>query len=199
MRSPAAPVLASRGILPVVSMHPQRSGVRQASVGRLANRPSKITVCVSKKTGTLYRAGKCRAHDTKVSWNVQGPTGASGPAGAAGRTGATGPTGATGGTGAAGAPGATAVTVRTVSTTTTNGQNSQAHVNCNTGEVATGGGWTEGSGTITGFDTFGDYPTNGSGTTAAAAGTTPSGWAMSVFNNNGSSNTWEVYVICAAP
>jgi hypothetical protein len=37
-----------------------------------------ITVCVSHKDGTLYRAAKCAKHDTKLSWNKQGPPGKNG-------------------------------------------------------------------------------------------------------------------------
>ena len=46
-----------------------------------------ITVCVSHKRGTLYKAKTCAKHDTKLSWGKQGPQGATGA------TGATGPSG----------------------------------------------------------------------------------------------------------
>jgi hypothetical protein len=55
-----------------------------------------ITVCVSHKTGTLYRATKCARHDAKLSWNKQGPQGVRGPQGAQGTQGIQGNTGAAG-------------------------------------------------------------------------------------------------------
>src|SRR5579884_2106384 len=64
-----------------------------------------ITVCVSHRGGTLYKAGSCKKGDKSLSWSQQGPRGAQGPAGAAGAKGATGATGATGPTGARGATG----------------------------------------------------------------------------------------------
>lgn len=56
-----------------------------------------ITVCVKKHGGGLYKAKKCKKHDSKLIWNQQGP------AGKAGKNGANGLSGAPG---AAGAPGA---------------------------------------------------------------------------------------------
>jgi hypothetical protein len=58
-----------------------------------------ITVCVSHSRGALYKAKKCAKHDTKLSWNAQGPAGVpgtQGPQGALGAQGRQGPTGATG-------------------------------------------------------------------------------------------------------
>jgi hypothetical protein len=52
-----------------------------------------ITACVNHRSGTLYKATRCWKHDTKLSWNTQGPQG---PVGATGATGATGPRGLTG-------------------------------------------------------------------------------------------------------
>ena len=58
-----------------------------------------ITVCVSHKNGTLYKAKKCSRHDKKLSWNKQGPTGPRGSRGAQGIEGQAGPSGAQGPTG----------------------------------------------------------------------------------------------------
>jgi hypothetical protein len=58
-----------------------------------ASRGGTITVCVSHKGGTLYKAKKCKKHDSKLSWGKQGPQGATGAPGGAGAKGATGPQG----------------------------------------------------------------------------------------------------------
>jgi hypothetical protein len=52
-----------------------------------------ITVCVSHRGGTLYKARKCGKHDRSLSWNIQGRQGAPG---AAGQQGASGTPGAQG-------------------------------------------------------------------------------------------------------
>ena len=58
-----------------------------------------ITVCVSHKNGTLYKATKCRKHDKKLSWNKQGVAGPQGPRGQQGLPGNQGPKGDTGAAG----------------------------------------------------------------------------------------------------
>ncbi len=58
-----------------------------------------ITVCVKKNGGGLYKAKKCKKHDSKLTWNQQGP------AGKAGKNGANGLNGAPGSAGAPGVPG----------------------------------------------------------------------------------------------
>lgn len=40
-----------------------------------------ITVCVHEQGGGLYRASQCAAHDSKLTWNIQGPKGSQGKAG----------------------------------------------------------------------------------------------------------------------
>jgi hypothetical protein len=50
----------------------------------------KITVCVSKSDGTLYKAKKCHKKDKKLSWNAAGPQGPAGSAGANGTNGVNG-------------------------------------------------------------------------------------------------------------
>jgi hypothetical protein len=52
-----------------------------------------VTVCVSHKSGTLYKARGCKKHDHKLSWSKQGPQGTPGPQGAPGQQGPPGPTG----------------------------------------------------------------------------------------------------------
>jgi hypothetical protein len=53
-----------------------------------SSRGGTITVCVSHQSGTLYRSSRCAAHDTRLSWNRQGPTGPQGPKGQPGSAGA---------------------------------------------------------------------------------------------------------------
>jgi hypothetical protein len=44
----------------------------------MATTSATITVCVHHSGGGLYRAAHCAAHDSKLSWNVQGPRGPAG-------------------------------------------------------------------------------------------------------------------------
>ena len=71
--------------------------VAGGSYALAASGSNTITVCVKKHGGGLYKAKKCKKHDSKLTWNQQGP------AGKAGKNGANGLNGAPG---AAGAPGA---------------------------------------------------------------------------------------------
>lgn len=67
-----------------------------------------ITVCVSHKQGTLYKARRCAKHDNRLSWNKQGlpgATGPQGPRGLAGPQGLQGPQGLRGPQGAQGPQG----------------------------------------------------------------------------------------------
>jgi hypothetical protein len=43
--------------------------------------PATITVCVHHSGGGLYKASKCAAHDSRLTWNVKGPAGPPGAAG----------------------------------------------------------------------------------------------------------------------
>lgn len=72
----------------------------------LASGSNSITLCVKKHGGAVYKAKKCKKHDSKLTFSKTGPTGNAGPAGAAGAAGAKGATGATGAAGARGATGA---------------------------------------------------------------------------------------------
>lgn len=66
-----------------------------------SGRNARVSVCVSSHTHGLYM-GRCARHDTRLTWNEQGPRGRRGATGA---TGASGPAGATGPAGPQGAPG----------------------------------------------------------------------------------------------
>jgi hypothetical protein len=67
-----------------------------------------ITVCISHKSSTLYKAKKCGRHDRQLSWNKQGPRGATGPQGPQGPQGPGGVHGIQGPPGPHGVPGPTA-------------------------------------------------------------------------------------------
>ena len=59
-------------------------GVVLAAGGAYAvasSRGGTITVCVSHRTGVLYRSSSCGSHDTRLSWNKQGLAGPRGPQG----------------------------------------------------------------------------------------------------------------------
>jgi hypothetical protein len=162
------------------------SGVAYATT---AGSSGSISACVKRHGGTLYVAHKCANHDAKLVWNITGSQG---------RTGPQGPQGQSGPQGLQGASGATKVVERQAGKTTETGHNDSAVVQCNSGEVATGGGWEMDNGNVANFLTFGDFPVKANGT-PAGPGETPTGWAMSVFNNSGQTDTWHVYAICASP
>jgi hypothetical protein len=144
---------------------------------------------------------------------LQGDTGATGPQGLQGDTGATGPqgpTGATGTTGATGAAGPTGptgpvgptgvvgtITVRTGTESVPTGTEAEYSVGCNVGEVAVGGGASigpdggVGSGVANGVALETSRPN-------PASGTNPTGWFAIMQNTSGSSQTFTVYVECAA-
>jgi hypothetical protein len=53
-----------------------------------------ITVCVSKRGGTLYKANGCKRQDASLTWDRRGPRGLTGPRGPRGIRGITGANGA---------------------------------------------------------------------------------------------------------
>jgi hypothetical protein len=53
-------------------------------------RSNTITVCVNKRSGILYKARKCKRHDSRLRWNKVGPRGPAGPPGPTGATGSPG-------------------------------------------------------------------------------------------------------------
>jgi hypothetical protein len=81
----------------------------------------KITVCVKREGGTLYKAAKCAKHDKRLSWSQQGPPGATGAHGEQGPPGPQGPKGDTGEQGPSGSILAYDANASSSSTTTTLG------------------------------------------------------------------------------
>src|SRR5712691_1070805 len=64
--------------------------------------------CVNKTSGTIHivaATATCAAGETKLQWNVEGPSGPQGPQGPAGAQGPPGPAGPAGAAGTAGAQG----------------------------------------------------------------------------------------------
>ena len=74
--------------------------------GAAAGSQKTIHGCVSKRTGALRIARKCKRSERGISWNQKGPAGPQGLPGATGRTGATGPQGPAGQNGQNGQNGA---------------------------------------------------------------------------------------------
>ena len=121
-----------------------------------------VNACVNNASGELRIVGAtdtCKANETLVTWNQQGPTGPQGPQGATGAQGEPGATGATGPQGPAGANGvsgfvgiANDFTVGTAASYLPDGSvvtrnvdcsagNCILRVYCPTGKVALGGGY----------------------------------------------------------
>jgi len=69
-----------------------------------SGRDATVTACVSARTHALY-VGRCARHDSRLSWNEQGPRGRRGATGATGPAGPAGATGPQGIQGVAGADG----------------------------------------------------------------------------------------------
>ncbi len=118
--------------------------------------------------------------------------GTNGKAGTAGLTGATGPQGKEG---VAGANGATSVVVRTAEVTVETGKSDAVTASCNPGERATGGGVETGTGSFKNVWS----PIPGGKPVPAEPGLTPTGWRGYWLNESGSTDTFHVYVVCAAP
>jgi hypothetical protein len=102
--------------------------------------------CYKKVNGQLRvidtDAGQaCHPSEDPLSWNQTGATGATGATGSTGPKGATGPTGPKGATGPSGFLGGRVVTA-TVSVPAHGFE--EAIARCSRGEIATGGGYTEG-------------------------------------------------------
>ncbi len=175
-----------------------------------------ISACVRQRGGTLYDAHRCARHDQRLRWGITGPrgtagitgaTGAAGPSGKPGAQGMGGPqgpkgntgspgakgnAGATGPQGPTGANGATNVTVRSYSVHIGPNNGGGSYADCDTGEVATGGG-VDLNGGVTGtgitVGTSRPYPTSG----------TPTAWYAVMNNASSTDGTVNVYVICASP
>lgn len=88
-------LLAGRGVT-VAAIGVLVALVAGGSYALAASGNKTITVCVKKHGGQLYKARKCKKHDSKLSWNQQGPAGKNGANGANGAPGAAGAPGATG-------------------------------------------------------------------------------------------------------
>ena len=130
-----------------------------------------------------------------------GPAGADGATGPAGADGATGPAGADGATGPAGADGATGpqgptgadTYVKTLSLFVPTGAGLERTLEptCNTGDVATGGGYSADSPSVLSYIHFRPNPDT--------QDSIPTSWITSVKRNPGFDNnpiTFRAYVIC---
>jgi hypothetical protein len=111
-----------------------------------------IDACYTRSGGTLRvidaTVTNCKASETALAWNVQGPQGATGatgpqgPAGPAGPAGPQGPTGATGPQGPAGPAGPSwAIYISSADTTIAGGSFGSRTQDCNAGDIALAGGF----------------------------------------------------------
>jgi hypothetical protein len=122
----------------------------------------------------------------------QGPAGPTGPAGAAGARGPAGPPGPAGPTGDEGPPGEDGFAYTAVSEDmlfSNLGETVSKTVDCEPGEMATGGGY---SGHAEGIVILGSAPAN------PDPDGSPTAWNVIAMNNDGDSYGFTIYVICAA-
>ena len=125
-----------------------------------------LTACVNDTNGNMRlvaSASDCRQHESAVTWNAEGQTGATGPTGPQGPTGASGPTGpqgvqgptgpqgvqgptgpqgATGPQGPTGADGVSGYEIVSASAAIGPGVIAFGTIPCPAGKHVTGGGWT---------------------------------------------------------
>jgi hypothetical protein len=101
-----SPVVNSR-FAPIIAVLAASSLVALAAAP--AASAATLYACVNKRTGAarvFTRKPSCRKHETRVSWNTQGPAGKTGVPGKNGTTGKTGPSGKNGTNGTDGSNGA---------------------------------------------------------------------------------------------
>ena len=158
----------------------------------------KISVCVSKRGGGLYKAKRCAGGDSELTWNVTGPKGTKGNTGSPGQTGPRGPSGTTGATGSAGAPGNNVTVTETKTVSVPNASFNLAAVLCPPGDQALGGGvdlnnvltmQVTSSGPLIGSTRTIGIPNGQHGVA--------NGWQASADNNSGSAAPMTVTAICA--
>jgi hypothetical protein len=149
--------------------------------------------------GRKVKDGTLAAADFKAGQLPVGPKGETGPQGLQGPAGPQGPEGAMGPQGASGAAN---VTVQRATYPIAAGASSFGSASCPAGARATGGGSsvtsTPTGGKIHHATTEMSRPLVPGGI-EAASGQTPTGWGVSVRNEEAGAGTLVVYVVCAAP
>jgi hypothetical protein len=147
--------------------------------------------------GRKVKDGTLAAADFRAGQLLVGPKGETGPQGPQGPAGPQGPEGATG---PHGASGATNVTVQRATYPIAAGAGLLAGVGCPAGARATGGGasikGTNGEILESSIEMSRPLAPGG---IEAASGQTPTGWGVSVRNEQAYAGTLVVYVVCAAP
>jgi hypothetical protein len=139
-----------------------------------------------------YLVNSTKQISPKVLRALRGKTG---PAGVAGAPGAPGGTGKEGPQGKEGPHGATSVVVRTAEVTVENKKSGSATASCEPGERATGGSVETGTGSFVNVSS----PIPGGKPEPAEPGVTPTSWRGVWLNESGVTDTFHVYVVCAAP
>jgi hypothetical protein len=149
-----------------------------------------ITVCVSHKGGSLYRAKKCAKADRKLSWNKQGQPGPTGQSGAQGLPGIPGQQGVRGQQGIQGAPGISNYQVirGTLVESSGSGANfDSAFAYCPSGTNPLGGGFSSGGSDDTIYVRY-DQP----------VGENPGAWYVQTTSASAGAYTITPYVVCAS-
>lgn len=148
-----------------------------------------ITVCVSHKGGTLYRAKRCAMADRKLSWNKHGSPGPTGEPGVQGPQGSRGQQGVQGQQGIQGAPGIGNYQVikGTLVESSGGGINlDSAYAYCPSGTDPLGGGFSSGGSDNTVYVRY-DQPID----------VDPGAWYVQTTSASESAYTITPYVICA--
>lgn len=171
-----------------------------------------LTACVNDTNGNMRlvaSASDCRQHESAVTWNAEGQTGATGPTGPQGPTGPSGPTGpqgvqgptgpqgvqgptgpqgATGPQGPTGADGVSGYQIVSASVPISPGQAAAGTLLCPGGRHVMGGGWTA--------DSLFNFGVN---VTQSGPNSDGTGWTGSIENTNTSGDpvTVTLSAICA--
>jgi Collagen triple helix repeat (20 copies) len=148
------------------------------------------------KNGTIQTVDISAKAKAALKGN-RGPRGSTGATGAQGLTGATGPKGDRGELGPQGPPGPPGLDGITYTYTyaepvnTTAGNVTTKRVECDPGEIATGGGYLVGINPF--FDVYGSYP----GYPDLQTDEFPTGWTVILKNNWTGDIAIRVFVVCA--
>jgi hypothetical protein len=157
------------------------AGVAYSSGGSTS---STLTACVNDTNGNMRLVGSasdCRQHESAVSWNGEGQTGATGPTGPQGPTGQQGATGTTGPQGPTGADGVSGYQIVSASAGIGPTVAAFGTIFCPAGKHVTGGGWTDDDPIGRGVNMLQSGPTSdGTGWKGAIENTNTSGDPVTV-------------------
>jgi len=144
-----------------------------------------ITGCYLKSGGNLRvidaSVTKCKATETQLQWNQQGPPGTNGTNGT---------------NGAAGPPGTASITIhQDVATGIPPHSGTGQSISCDTGQVAVAYGYNLAGGLI--LNGVVPIPSDGSDPFDDGEGKTPNGWLFQVSNTADVTNFMDMWITCA--